>query len=903
MTVKTKLKFNVFIILAMVSAVAMAGAFGMLLVKDKISYLTEKSTPYQTKVMEMQRSIQGTITELVKISTSSNIQEYNAYFENTKKSLSEVQQNESELEKLSANNEHVFEELNNIADEMFKIVQNKIKAKEEADASYKIILGHLKNVSMQLKSVDAKIRTLQSNRSSSLMSSLDNTQKISSKLREVEAIKNLVKDIQMLTLDIKNAKDKKTILIARGKLNSILPKITENKYVKSTAGLSADFATLTDKIFDAIKLQTSLLASKNQDIQNNFDKQMGSVSEIVSSLALKIEQDVVSANSLFALESERQSTNSIQSSMAINSMADNAELGSLGLTIEGLTMKLFTTQKIEDIDAIENELNLLFSKVSNASNRLEKSLIKLSAKSEIQTLRGANGALILAKTLLVTNDSVISKLKNYLLMQQKAQEANEQLKTIVSSQANKTEKSVISAKGEQETAISKVNQIVKYSIIGIIIIGICAVVVSLIFGVMLTKLIGKSLESIQTGLTSFFSYISNEIAEPKLINLKSNDEFGTMAEQINQNIAKIENGLREDNIAIKNTIEVVNKVQNGYVKNNRISTKANNPQLNNLINLFNDLLNEVGKTLDEINESLIAYGDNNFAYTTNFNKDGDFGTTITKVKDLGLLLSKLMNTGMKNGIYLSNSSHAIKERVATISNAANQQAVSLEETAAAIEQLTSNVASNATKASQMSSIAKEAEDATQKGKHLADNTVLAISEISKATTAINDAISIIDQIAFQTNILSLNAAVEAATAGEAGKGFAVVAGEVRNLAAKSAEAAKQIKILAEQAKRKSEEGLTISNEMISGYVTLNEKIQKTTQLVQDVALANKEQMSGISQINDSVSQLDQMTQENAKVASESDEVANELLNMARIILDDAQDKNFIGKEKLLSSLI
>ncbi|RXJ93678.1 chemotaxis protein, partial [Arcobacter sp. CECT 8989] len=127
----------------------------------------------------------------------------------------------------------------------------------------------------------------------------------------------------------------------------------------------------------------------------------------------------------------------------------------------------------------------------------------------------------------------------------------------------------------------------------------------------------------------------------------------------------------------------------------------------------------------------------------------------------------------------------------------------------------------------------------------------------------NDAISVIDQIAFQTNILSLNAAVEAATAGEAGKGFAVVAGEVRNLASRSAEAAKEIKSLVENATQKSGDGKQIAGNMIEGYTHLNENIQNTHGLIKNVAESSKEQKTGIEQISIAVNQLDQQTQKNA----------------------------------------
>ncbi len=148
-----------------------------------------------------------------------------------------------------------------------------------------------------------------------------------------------------------------------------------------------------------------------------------------------------------------------------------------------------------------------------------------------------------------------------------------------------------------------------------------------------------------------------------------------------------------------------------------------------------------------------------------------------------------------------------------------------------------------------------------------------MDEINVQVNLITDAISIIDQIAFQTNILSLNAAVEAATAGEAGKGFAVVAQEVRNLAARSAEAAKEIKTIVENATKKANDGKDIANHMIDGYKELNQNITNTINLISDIEMSSKEQLSGIEQINDAITQLDQQTQQNASIASQTHDVA------------------------------
>jgi len=196
----------------------------------------------------------------------------------------------------------------------------------------------------------------------------------------------------------------------------------------------------------------------------------------------------------------------------------------------------------------------------------------------------------------------------------------------------------------------------------------------------------------------------------------------------------------------------------------------------------------------------------------------------------------------------------------------------------------------------MSEFANELNKSAKDGQELANETTVSMEEINTQVTAINEAITIIDQIAFQTNILSLNAAVEAATAGEAGKGFAVVAQEVRNLASRSAEAAREIKTLVENANTKANSGKEIANKMIHGYSGLSSNIVKTLELITDVENASKEQLLGIEQINDAVNSLDQQTQQNASIANQTQEVAMQTDNIAKLVVSDANEKEFIGKD-------
>jgi len=170
-----------------------------------------------------------------------------------------------------------------------------------------------------------------------------------------------------------------------------------------------------------------------------------------------------------------------------------------------------------------------------------------------------------------------------------------------------------------------------------------------------------------------------------------------------------------------------------------------------------------------------------------------------------------------------------------------------------------------------------------------------MDDINAQVSAITEAITIIDQIAFQTNILSLNAAVEAATAGEAGKGFAVVAAEVRNLASRSAEAANEIKSLVLNATTKSNQGKDIAALMIKGYGNLNQNISSTLSLIKDVENGAKEQKIAMEQIADAINSLDKQTQVNANIANQTNDIASQTSGLASNVVSAVNSKKFREK--------
>ena len=268
------------------------------------------------------------------------------------------------------------------------------------------------------------------------------------------------------------------------------------------------------------------------------------------------------------------------------------------------------------------------------------------------------------------------------------------------------------------------------------------------------------------------------------------------------------------------------------------------------------------------------------------------------INELGDVISNLLKQSLSIGLTLDSSSDKLLTNVDILNQSSNQAAASLEETAAALEEITSTVVSNASNVNQMAKYSEQVSSSAKKGQELARSTTIAMDDITNQVNAINEAISVIDQIAFQTNILSLNAAVEAATAGEAGRGFAVVAAEVRNLASRSAEAAKEIKTIVENATEKANHGKSISYQMITGYEELLENITKTTQTIEEIARATKEQEAGITQINDAVTGLDRQTQQNATIAAQTKDIALETDTIAKEIVADTMKKEFTGKSEV-----
>ncbi|MFN4205295.1 MAG: methyl-accepting chemotaxis protein [Agrobacterium albertimagni] len=516
-----------------------------------------------------------------------------------------------------------------------------------------------------------------------------------------------------------------------------------------------------------------------------------------------------------------------------------------------------------------NNSDTAFEGATQFAERAREEVAKIKAASSDA---GVNAALDTLATELASYEAAIQSVHD--VIKSRNQVINETMNVAGDQLSTSVEQLKLDLKKEQDTLGPSIQSTMETAVV----IGSTLAGVGLIMAGLIAFFIARSITQPIGQITGAMGALADNKLDTVIPGLTHKSEIGMMAKAVDvfkQNAIKIrdlaaqEAALQEKNADLQSNIATVVDAAVAGDFTRRITKRYDNPDLDRFAANVNTLVESVDAGIAETGRVISALAKGDLTESMEGQYQGVFASLQTNVNETMGSLRNLMQQVRQSADAINGGADEIRQASDDLSRRTENQAASLEETSSALEEITVAVKTSTARAQESSKMVTEARQFAEASSGVVGEATSAMSRIEQASKEISQIINVIDEIAFQTNLLALNAGVEAARAGEAGKGFAVVAQEVRELAQRSATAAKDIKTLITKSSQEVQTGVNLVSSTGQALSDIQTKVIGIASQVTSIATAAQEQSLGLTEVNTAVNQMDQMTQQNAAMVEEA----------------------------------
>ena len=740
--------------------------------------------------------------------------------------LAELNKAQLSLQELATDKKiKVYEDIYLIANDLTNILENKLQVEEQGVSAKKTITEILSRETAKLTELDSRINHLQLDFSTNFNSSLKDTGKLSNEQINVGLLNTALKDIQIGITNIQRSQDRKSLIMAKSKLNIAMNKTVQNDYVVKSNSLTEQLKSLVSKVDELIKLQGELISTVgvvDEQLKSQISVAQKDINDKLSVLILGVESSVVDINDKYGSESQKQNTIYGMSTIATNVLRNNSEFTTIGMSIEALSTKLFAVTSESDLQAVVAQLKAIYLRVSTIGSMLNTDLTHLNAKQELQILKEITSYQASIKELLFTGDGIIQKISQKLALQEKANNTYNSIHNLVAEQTINGNNTISQAQIAQVKTIKRVNTFIVSVILLIIAIGIIAVIIGQLFSNALKRSIVLPLAD-----------LSNTVAV-----LEKNGDF-----------SKRVSVLKEDEVGL--------------------TAKA-----------FNSLLESFQGSISAINQVMLAVSREDLSQRVNTSTKGDLELLKNCINSS---IQTLSNALQNIGDYSSNfaqSALQCSKAVEQVSNGIQNQVHTVSQITESVNQ-TANIVAEASKNTETANHrAKEAAKLIEESYVEVIGLKTVMAEIEDSGEKVSNITTIISDIANKTNLLSLNASIEAARAGKHGRGFGVVANEVHTLAAHSAQSAKAIAELIEQSVEQTRRGVQSTDAVITMVEKMVSAVVETKAQLEEISKAMDISRTSMVSVDKRLGTLHEIEQTNASAIEQITASIEQLSSLA-----------------------